>query len=70
MEVDGTVIGGKRHKRSKKKKVVYKQPFFERPEHILFRGNEIFVKEHEAVSSETIAQGTEPVKMEMDGAFA
>ena len=45
MQVDdaGVERKGKRRKRVKKK-VVYKQPFFERPDHILFRGNEMVAK--------------------------
>lgn len=46
--------------------MAYKQPFFERPEHILFRGNEMIVKTDDAVSGEATAQGTGPVGMEID----
>lgn len=41
-QVDGTRAEGRKRKRSKK--AVYKPPFFERPEHILFRGNKMVVK--------------------------
>jgi hypothetical protein len=58
MQVDGSGIRGKGGKRPKKK-VVYNQPFFERPEHILFRGNEMVIKTNDPISGETTAQGTD-----------
>ena len=54
MQVDGTEVGGKKRKRPKKK-VVYKQPFFERPEHMLFRGNKLVVKTEGPPSDEITA---------------
>lgn len=46
-----------------KKEVVYKQPFFERPEHMLFCGNGMVVKTGGPMSGETTAQETELVGM-------
>lgn len=65
MQVDG--VEEKRRKRPKKKSM-YKQPFFERPEHILFRGNEMVVRRGDPMSNEPAAQGSGPVKMEIDPA--
>ena len=62
MEVSGTRNEG----RQPEKKVVYKQPFFERPEHILFRGNKMVVKTDDPLSSETTTREIELVKMEID----
>jgi hypothetical protein len=42
-QADGTRGEGRKRKRSKKK-TVYKPPFFERPEHMLFRGNKMVVR--------------------------
>lgn len=64
--VDGTGVEGKRRKRPKKK-VMYKQPFFERPEHMLFRGNKMVVKTEDS-PHETTAQVTESTRMETDAA--
>jgi len=58
MQVDGTRAEGGKRKRPKK---VYKQPFFERPEHILFRGNKMVVKTEDAPQDETAAQASESV---------
>ena len=65
MRVDETGIEGKRRKR-RKRKVVYKQPFFERPEHILFRGNKMVVRTEDLPLDETTAQASESVSMEVD----
>jgi len=67
MPVDGAGVGGKRRKRPKKK-VVYKQPFFERPEHMLFRGNKMVVRPKDSPPHETTAQLSESVRMETDAA--
>ena len=58
MQVDGTGAGGKKRKRPRK--VVYKQSFFERPEHMLFRGNQMIVRTEDLPSHGT----TESVRME------
>lgn len=58
MQVDGTRAGGRKRKGPRK---VYKQPFFERPEHILFRGNKMVVKTEDAPQDETAAQTSESV---------
>jgi len=63
--VDGTRVEGKRRKRPKKK-VVYKQPFFERPEHMLFRGNKMIVKMEDSPPHETTAQVSESTRMDTD----
>jgi len=63
-QVDETRTDGKKRKR--RKKVVYKQPFFERPEHILFRGNKMVVKTEDLPLGETTAQVSESVSMEVD----
>jgi len=67
MQVGGT---GKERKGGKlpKTKVVHQKPFFERPEHILFRGNEIVVRTDGHMSSGTTVQESEPVRMEIDAA--
>lgn len=62
MQVDSTRAKGRRRKRSKK--AVYKQPFFERPEHILFRGNEIVAKLEDPPSHGATAQVPELVRTE------
>ena len=67
MQVDNVEDEGKRRKRSKKK-ILYKQPFFERPEHILFRGNEMIVRRGDPMSNGPAAQGSGLVKMEIDPA--
>ncbi|KAF9650650.1 hypothetical protein BDM02DRAFT_1353133 [Thelephora ganbajun] len=66
MQLDGVGVEGKKCKRPKK--AVYKQPFFERPEHILFRGNEMVVKTEDPSPHETTAQASESVRMETDAA--
>jgi len=58
MQVDGTRAEGRKRK-GPKRKVVYKQPFFERPEHILFRGNKMVVKTEGLPPHETAAQASE-----------
>jgi len=65
MRVDDVGGGVKSGKRSKKR-VVYKRPFFERPEHILFRGNEMVVKTDDPTTCEATARGPEPARMETD----
>ena len=65
MQVDGTGVEGKKNKRPKKK-VVYKQPFFERPEHMLFRGNKLVVKTEDPLLHETTAQASESARMDID----
>ena len=67
MPVDGAGVEGKRRRRPKKK-VVYKQPFFERPEHVLFRGNKMVVKTEGPPPHETTAQVSELTRMETDAA--
>lgn len=62
MQVDGTRIKGRKRKRSKKG--MYKQPFFERPEHILFRGNKMVVKTEDPAPGGTTAQVSESVRIE------
>ena len=67
MPVDGTGAEGKRRKRTKKK-IVHKQPFFERPEHILFRGNKVVVKTEDPPPHETAGQVSGSTRMETDSA--
>ena len=63
MQVDGsTGAEGKNRRKRSKKKAVYKRPFFERPEQILFRGNEAVVKSDDPIPCET----TEPVGVETE----
>ena len=68
MQVDVTEVEGKRRKRPKTN-VAYKQPFFERPEHILFRGNRMVVQVEDSPSHETIGQVPEPDGIETDAAI-
>ena len=63
MQVDGS---GKRRKRRRHKKGAYKQPFFERPEHILFRGNKVVDKTEDPLAHETTVQASEPARIETD----
>ncbi|KAF9792598.1 Rpr2-domain-containing protein [Thelephora terrestris] len=65
MQVDGVEVEGKSRKRPKRN-VVFKRPFFERPEHILFRGNEMVVNTDEDMPRETAPRESEPVRMEID----
>ena len=64
-EVHGVGSEGKRRKRPKKK-AVRKQPFFERPEHILFRGNEAVVKRNDPVPIDPAVQVLGQIRMEID----
>lgn len=63
MQVDGS---GRRRKRRRHKKGAYKQPFFERPEHILFRGNKVVNKTEDPLAHETTVQASEPARIETD----
>lgn len=65
MLVDGAGVEGKRRKRPKKK-VAYKQPFFERPEHILFRGNKMVIRAEDSPPDKTTMQASESARMETD----
>ena len=65
MQVDDVGGEGKSGKRPKKR-VVHKRPFFERPEHILFCGNEMVVKTDGPTTSETNHRGPGPARMETD----
>jgi len=68
MQVDVTEAEGKKRKQPKTN-VVYKQPFFERPEHILFRGNRMVVQVEDSPSHETTGQVPESAEMETDAAI-
>jgi len=63
MQVDDTRAKGR--KRKGPKKVGYRQPFFERPEHILFRGNKM-VRMEDSPPHETAAQASESVMIGAD----
>lgn len=65
MPVDGTRSEERKRKRPRKK-VVYKQPFFERPEHILFRGNKMVVKAEDPPLPKAAVQVSESVMIETD----
>jgi len=65
MQVDDTETEGQKRKR-RKKKAAYKQPFFERPEHILFRGNKMVAKMEDLPLDETAAQVSESISKEAD----
>ena len=67
MPVDGPRVEGKRRKRPRKK-VVYKQPFFERPEHMLFRGNKMVVNTEDSPPHETTVQVSESARMDAGAA--
>lgn len=67
-QVDGAGTEGKRPKRKRAKKVVYKQPFFERPEHILFCGSKMVVKAEDLPPHKTATSVPEPVRTEADAA--
>lgn len=67
MQVDGAGVEEKKRTRPKKK-AVYKQPFFERPEHMLFRGNRLVVKTEDCSSYETTTQASESARVEIDAA--
>jgi len=68
MQTDVADVEGKRRKRPKKN-VAYKQPFFERSEHMLFRGNKIVIQAEDSPSHEATGQVSEPARMETDAAI-